>query len=61
MRSFRVWLNEDPKKPKKKDKKNGDKSNYQGSGAFRDTNHQREVNRFNQEISEPIVHFFPEP
>jgi hypothetical protein len=60
MWSFRVWLNEEAKKPKKKDK-NGKQSNHQGSGAFGDANHKGEVNRFNQEIPEPIVHFFPEP
>ena len=61
MWSFRGWIKEEAKKPKKKDKKNGDKSNHQGSGALGDANHQREVNRFNQEIPEPVVHVFPEP
>ena len=61
MWSFRGWLKEEAKNPKKKDKKNGDKSNQQGSGAFGDANHQREVNRFNQEIPEPVIHIFPEP
>jgi len=61
MWSFRDWLKAEAKKPKRKDKKNGDKPNHQGSGTLRDLNHQGEVNRFNQEIPEPIVHFFPEP
>lgn len=61
MWSFRYWLNEGAKKPKEKDRKNGVKSNHQGSGAFGDANHKGEATRLDQEIPEPIVHFFPEP
>ena len=61
MRGFRSWLKEEAKKPKRKEKKNGDKSNHQGSGAFGDTNHKGEAARLDQKIPEPIVHFFPEP
>jgi hypothetical protein len=61
MWSFQSWLKEEARKSKRKDRKNGDKSNHQGSGAFGDVNHEGEANGFNQEILEPDIHFFPEP
>ena len=61
MWNFRSWLKEEAKKLKKKDKKNGDKSNHQGSGALGDAHHQGEATRFDQEIPEPVIHIFPEP
>ena len=61
MWNFRDWLKEEAEKPKKKDKKNGDKSNHQGSGAFGYANHQGQTFGFDQEIAEPVVHIFTEP
>ena len=61
MWNFRGWLKEEAKKPKKKDKKNVDKPNHQGSGAFWDANHKGEAARFDQEIPEPVIHVFTEP
>lgn len=61
MLSFREWLKEGAKKTKRKDKKNGDKSNHQGSGTFGNVDHQGEANRPHQEVQSADVHFFPEP
>ena len=59
MLGFIDWLHEEALK--KKRKRNGEQHNTQGSGAFGDANHKGEATRLDQEIPEPIVHFFPEP
>ena len=61
MWSFRDWLKEEFKKPKKKDKKNGNISSNQGGSASGNSNHKGQTFGFDQEIAEPVVHIFTEP
>ena len=59
MMGFLEWV-EFNRKKKEKDKKNVG-SNSQSSQENGDVNHQRQTDRFNQEIPEPVVYRFTEP
>lgn len=59
MLGFKNWLVESPLKQKRK-KKSGEQSDNQGSGEGGNLDHEREANRFDQEIPEPVVYFFTE-
>ena len=61
MLSFKEWLKEEAKRPKKKDKKNGDQHNNQGSGEIGVINNQGQASRINKEVQSDVVHYFPEP
>ena len=57
MLSFKEWIKLNPKSKEKKNVK----STNQGSSEVGNVDHQRQTNRFDQEIKPPIVHYFPEP
>ena len=57
MLSFKEWIKLNPKSKEKKNVK----STNQGSPEVGNVDHQRQTNRFDQEIKPPIVHYFPEP
>ncbi len=60
MLSFKEWIKEEAKKPKK-EKNNGKQHGNQGSGALGYVNNQGEANRPHKEVQSADVHFFPEP
>ncbi len=61
MLSFKEWLIEEAKKPKKKKEEKNVNSAGQGSTEVRNVDHQRETSRSNQEVQSTVVHYFPEP
>jgi len=61
MLSFKEWLVEEAKKPKKKKEDKDVKSTGQGSTEIGNVYHQRQAPRSNQEVQSTVVHYFPEP
>jgi hypothetical protein len=59
MMGFLEWVEFNKKKKQKEDKNVGSIS--QAGSENGDVNHQRQTDRFNQEIPEPIVYRFTEP
>jgi hypothetical protein len=57
MLSFKEWIKLNPKSKERKNVK----STNQGSPEVGNVDHQRQANRFDQEIKPPIIHYFPEP
>ena len=61
MLSFKEWLVEEAKKPKKKKEDKDVNSTGQGSTEIGNVYHQRQAPRSNQEVQSTVVHYFPEP
>lgn len=61
MLSFKEWLIEEAKKPKKKREDKDVQSTNQGSTEIRNVHHQGQTSRPNQEVQSTVVHYFPEP
>jgi len=61
MLSFKEWLVEEAKKPKKKKEDKDVKSTSQGSTEIGNVYNQRQAPRSNQEVQSTVVHYFPEP
>ena len=61
MLSFKEWLKEEAKNPKKKKESKYVKSTDQGSAEIGNVYHQRQAPRSNQEVQSAVVHYFPEP
>jgi hypothetical protein len=61
MLSFKEWLAEEAKKPKKKKEDKDVKSTNQGSTEVGNVYHQGQTSRPNQEVQPAVVHYFPEP
>jgi hypothetical protein len=61
MLSFKEWLLEEAKKPKKKEEVKDVKSTNQRSSEVRYVYHQGEVDRDTEAIEHQGIHYFPEP
>jgi hypothetical protein len=61
MLSFKEWLVEEAKKPKKKKEDKDVQSTNQGSTEIGNVHHQGQTSRTNQEVQSAVVHYFPEP
>ena len=61
MLSFKEWLKEEAKNPKKKKESNYVKSTNQGSTEIRYADKQRKIDRNPEAIEYQGIYYFPEP